>query len=146
MSNQANNTAVIEQVKPTTSTITHGQFGGKYQHVCEELYKFLTENKGLTPAKSHKIAHTYACDFGLAIRQGEIQPTKAIAGLTSKEGNITLREATSCKCKNAESTPALQIGHAIQWLGDAGKHGVSYGKTEWVFSDNLEKWIADLAE
>lgn len=148
MSNQQANITVETPATPVQSTvkIEHGQFGGKYQHVCEELYKFLTENKGLSASKSHRISHAYACDFGAAIKKGDIEPTKAKAGITSKEGAITLRETTSAKMKNAESTPALQVGHAVQWLGDAGKHGVSYGNTTWTFTDKLEAWITGLAD
>lgn len=132
--------------QPTTVRVEHGQFGGKYQHASEEIYLFLTEQYALSTSKSHRIAHAFACDFGAAMKKSISDPAKAKVSATSKDGSVTLREAMSAKAKGVEATPAMQIAHAIQWLGEAGKHGISYGKTDWLFSEQLEKWIADMPE
>jgi len=135
-------TSLLNAVQTIDAKPTHGVFGGTYKAASEEIYEFLLKRFDETVA--HKVAHAYACDYGTAIRRGAVVTTKAKAGATSKTGAITLRESTSAIAKGAESTPALQIGHAIQWLSDAGKHGISFGNTDWKFTPALESWLAGI--
>ena len=86
----------------------------------------------------------FACDYGAAMKQRGINETKAKVGKATKEGIITLREAINNTAKGVSNTYPLSIGHAIQWLSDAGKHGVSYGLTDWQFTPTITAWIEKL--
>jgi len=48
--------------------------------------------------------------------------------------------------KGVTATKALSLTHAIQWIGEAGKHGVSYGNTSWQLGEELVEYLVDLAE
>lgn len=146
MSQVANTTVETTTVKPTVEL---GKFGGKYGNASMEIYTFLSGQYKLSPSKSHRIAHMFACDHGAAIAKaaesGKSERTFK-TGKVSKEGMVTLREAVATTAKNVANTYPLAIGHAIQWLGEAGKHGISYGKTDWQFTPEIIKWIEEMPE
>jgi hypothetical protein len=125
------------------TTIQHGEYSGKYSAASTEIYQFLTEQYKLSPAVAHKVGHMFACDYGAHAKAMSYE-VKAKVGKISKDGKVTLSEAMSGKAKNVTSTPALAIGHAIQWLGEAGKHGVAYGTTDWQFNETLTTWLKSL--
>jgi len=63
---------------------------------------------------------------------------KLSVGATSKKGILTIKEACSGK---GSATPSLEIVHAIQWMAEAGKHGVAYGHTTWRLTERLEHYV-----
>lgn len=141
------NTATVTPTQSTpainNNSPKHGEFGGKYANACNEVYTFLTKQYGLDAAKSHKIAHMFACEHGAAMKNATSEHDFK-TGKRSKEGKLTLKETVSSTAKNVNATAAMEIAHAIQWAGDAGKHGMSFGNTEWSFNDELTKWINEL--
>lgn len=137
---------VATETQANKSTMELGKFGGKYGNASLEIYTFLTGQYKLSPSKSHRIAHMFACDTGAAISQRGVSECKVKTGKASKEGLVTLRDAITTTAKGVASTFPLAIGHAVQWIGDAGKHGVSYGKTDWQFTPEIVKWIGEMAE
>jgi len=124
--------------------VVFGSFGGKYSQAQDSIYSFLTSNMKLAENKAHKIAVMFACDYGAAIKARGVSETKAKVGKATKEGIITLREAISNTAKGVSNTYPLSIGHAIQWIEDAGKHGVSFGVTDWQFTPAIATWIEKL--
>lgn len=88
----------------------------------------------------------FACDYGAAMKSRGQEDTRAKVGKATKEGIVTLRDATTNVAKGVAQTAPLAIAHAIQWIGDAGKHGVHYGESTWKFVPVLDKWITELAE
>ena len=64
--------------------------------------------------------------------------SKLIVGKASKDGQVSIKE--SCSGKGA-GTPALSIVHALQWMADAGKHGIAYGWTMWRLKEELDVYI-----
>ena len=138
--NPTNETATAE----TKSEVAFGVFGGKYGQAQISIYEFLTENMKLDKAKAHKIAVMFACDYGAAMKQRGVSETKAKVGKATKEGIVTLSEAIKNTAKGVSNTYPMAIAHAVQWLSDAGKHGISYGLTTWQFTPAITTWIEKL--
>ena len=132
------------ETAPAPAAVVFGLFGGKYGQAQGSIYGFLVGNMKLDKAKAHKIAIMFACDYGAAIKQRGVSETKAKISKATKEGIITLREAISNTAKGVSNTYPLSIGHAIQWIEDAGKHGVSFGLTNWQFLPAITTWIEKL--
>src|ERR1700721_1006101 len=93
--------ATTEQAK---SQVELGKFGGKYGNASLEIYEFLTEQYQLSPSKSHRIAHQFACDHGAAIQAKGKSEVKVKTSRASKEGLVTLRDAVTTTAKGVSQT------------------------------------------
>lgn len=116
-----------------------GEFKGRYQDEQEKFFARLVE-LGVTEVAAHKVCHAAICDFG-RLTSGANAAIKV--GKWNKDSKATLGE--SLKTKGAELTPALKVIHALAWMEDAGKHGVSYGFTSWKFADDLVSYMDNLS-
>jgi hypothetical protein len=127
--------------------VEFGKFSGRYAYCSQAVYDFLTKQYDLLPPVAHRIANQVACDFGFAMKlERAVSEAKHQVGKASKEGQVTLREALTTTVKNYGQTDALRIAHAVQWLGDAGSHYVSFGYTQWKFDAKVESYIAEITE
>jgi len=82
----------------------------------------------------------FACDFGAAVKAGQTEVTAKV-GKMSKEQLGSLTDTLKTKTKGTFMTVPLQLAHCAQWAGEAGKHGILYGKTQWELSIPLRAWI-----
>lgn len=127
-------------IKPAITEKYAPNFGaGRYSDLMATLYKQAQKLFGLSEEQAEKFARDAATTHGAAMADARID---AKAGKASKDGKVTLSEAS--KVKGVTSKPCLALMHAIQWVGDAGKHGVSYGGTKWKLDEVLEGYIETL--
>jgi hypothetical protein len=91
---------------------------------------------------AEKFARQAATDYGAAMKDSKIEAKFGRA--TGKDMKVTLSEAA--KAKGVTATNALSLAHTIQWIGEAGKHGVSYGGTEWKLNDDMATYLRDLED
>jgi hypothetical protein len=134
------NTTINAPVLPATEQ-TVPQFGnGRYGDFQRTLYKDSQTLFGLSQKAAEKFARAAATDFGQAMAHASVEAK--VGKATGKDMKITLSEAA--KLKNVTSSPALSLVHAIQWAGEAGKHGVSFGKTSWILTPDLQDYVTDL--
>jgi hypothetical protein len=122
--------------KPATET-TRPEFGnGRYSAEMGKIYDNLQKLFGIEPAKAEKIARQAGSDAGAIFRltDATIRVSKA-----NSDNKGTIADAS--KAKNVTLTNALNIVHAIQWCGDAGKHGIAYGHTDWQLCEALQKYV-----
>ena len=133
-------TTILNEPAVEQKQTTKPDFGkGRYSAEMERIYDALIERFEVEPKKAEKIAKQAGSDAGAVFRNAiaEIRISK-----TSKDGKATIADAS--KVKGVTMTNPLAIVRAIQWLDDAGKNFVSYGKTKWQFSSELTKWVAEL--
>lgn len=131
------------QARPVTTEQDEPQFGkGRYSAEMERLYNQAQELLGFTPTQAEKFARQAGADAGSALKNSvaSIRVSKANA-----DGKATISDAA--KLKGVTLTNSLAIVRAIQWIGEAEKNFVSYGKTKWTLSamnENLAKYVAGL--
>ena len=113
---------------------------GRYGDFQRSLYADSQALLGMSKQAAEKFAKAAATDFGLAMAQAKIEGK--VSKPTGKDMKVTLSEAA--KMKGVHSTLPLSLVHALQWMGEAGKHGVSYGKTSWVLTPELSAYVDDL--
>lgn len=131
----------------TTTTTINGEFHGRYAYCSLEVYNFLVKQQGVPENVAHKIGHAVACDFGAAMKSDRVaSEAKHKIGRASKEGILNLREALTTTVKGVSQTFPLRLAHAVQWIGDAGKHYVSYGHTAWQLDEQTDKWLKGQVE
>ncbi len=116
--------------------------GGRYSKFMESVYKDLTKACKLSPFKAEKIARMAAKDAGEASKNNVIGYK---VGKPNPDGKVSVREVADA-VKNCAGTNALNIVHALQWAGDAGKHNVSFQLTKWTFTPSLQEWVDNLPE
>ena len=124
----------------TTETKTRPDFGqGRYSAEMSRIYDGMQERFNIPADKAEKIARMAGSDAGAVFRNSaaSISVSKA-----SKDGKVTISDAS--KVKGVTVTHALAIVRAMQWIDDAGKNFVSYGKTKWQLSESLDKWVTEL--
>ena len=126
-----------------TTTNSKTEFSGKYRLAMAELYGFLTSGVGVTPEKAVKISHAFACDFGAAVKNGKTEVSVKVGRMGKEQlGNLT--DVLKTTSKGAYMTVPMQLAHAAQWAGEAGKHGIAYSHTRWELSKPLQAWIDEL--
>lgn len=129
-----------ETLIPATENKSVPNFGaGRYSDLMLTLYKQSIKLFGLPEKAAEKFARDAATTHGAAMAEAKIE---AKVSKASKDGKVTLAEAS--KVKGVTSKPCLALMHAIQWIGEAGKHGVSYGLTDWKLDETLVAYVADL--
>lgn len=112
---------------------------GRYSELMSTLHKQSQRLFGLNEEQAEKFARDAATTHGLAMADAKVE---AKAGKASKDGKVTLSEAS--KVKGVTSKPCLALMHAIQWCGEAGKHGLSYGGTKWQLDEVLGGYVESL--
>lgn len=126
---------------PATQTDDVPNFGsGRYSNLMVTLHKQVIKLFDVSTEVAEKFARQAATDYGAAMKDAKVEAKFGKA--TGKDMQVTLSEAA--KVKNVTSTPALNLAHAIQWIGEAGKHGVSYGHTSWMLDDTLRAYLTEL--
>jgi len=131
----ANNTTV-------TPTVNYADFGkGRYSPLMEDSYRVMVKYLKLDEAHANKLAKLIGTDFGQAMQQAEVNGK--VSKPTGKDNKVSLSE--SGKLKGVTATYPLSLKHALQWIDEANKHGVSIGGTQWTLADDLAQWVLDMA-
>ena len=130
---------------PVTETIVNApvkvDFGaGRYSEVMANFYRDLKHVLRVESDKAEKIARQFGSDFGAAMRQSPV--SVAVGKPTGKDMKGILSEWA--REKGIYITKPMSLFHAIMWIAEAGKHGVSYGNTEWNVSPPLQEYIDSL--
>jgi hypothetical protein len=135
------NSMTTETLIPATKqTETEPNFGaGRYSELMKTLFKQSQKLFGMSPKAAEIFARDAASTHGASMAGASIE---AKVSKVSKDGKVTLAEAS--KVKNVTSKPCLALMHAIQWIGEAGKHGISYGNTSWALGEELDAYISNL--
>ena len=118
--------------KPTVPDFGNGRFGPQMLRLYEQSIKLFK----LTPRQAEVFARQAATDAGAELKraQATIKISKA-----NTDGKATISDAS--KMKGCVLTSPLWIARAIQWAGDAGANGVSYGLTSWTLVPEVRKWV-----
>lgn len=130
---------IPSNVQAAIETPTPDFSKSRYAEQMTAIYLGFISLFNLTPKQAEAVTRAATRDVHDRLKNSK---TEFSVGVTSKKGGVNLKEIASQK--NAESTPALQCVHALHWAESAGKHGVSYGRTEWSFTEDLSNWIAGL--
>jgi len=130
-----------ESVIPATNTETkRPDFGqGRFAFEMNRLYDASQKLFGFTEAQAEKFARQAASDAGAVLKNAN---ATLKVGKANPDGKATISDAS--KAKGVTLTNALLIVHSISWIDDAGKHGVSYGKTKWLLIPELQKYVDGL--
>jgi hypothetical protein len=114
---------------------------GRYSALAFESFKDAKRLFKLTPEAAERLARQIASDFGAAMRKESDSPKTAISKKRSKDGQVTLKEAS--KVKTAE-TFALMAMRTMAWMNEAVAYGVIPNETEWVFVKKLQEYFDKL--
>jgi hypothetical protein len=138
--------SIETQASPATQTQVNTDapnFGaGRYSDFMVTLHKQSQRLFNLSSEAAEKFARQAATDYGIAMKDQKVDAK--VGKASGKDNKVTLSEAV--KAKGIRATNALSLAHAIQWIGEAMKHGVSYGETKWAVNDTLKGYIVDLEE
>src|SRR4051812_4700907 len=113
---------------------------GRYSPEMERIYGELQKLLRIEPKKAEKLARQAASDFGEMIRN---QTAKMKVGKANSDGCGTIGE-TVAALKGVKLTYPLSFVHTLQWMGEAGKHGIKWSITLWELDDNLAKYVAEM--
>lgn len=130
------NTAVIDSLRQAPAV----NFGnGRFSEEMKRIYQECFSRFNIDASIAEKIARACGSDAGQALAKATAEIKLSAM---DKKGNTTIKDAS--KMKGVEMTPALAVARALQWVADAGKNGVSYGHTTWVFTPAINDWIETL--
>jgi hypothetical protein len=133
-------TAIDNQNTNTQTEIAEPNFGqGKYSAAMLRIYRLLVALFSVPTEHAERVARQFAIDYGAATKG---VPVEVKLGKTNGDNQGTLSEML--KIKGITYSPAMNVARAIQWIGDAGKNGVSYGKTKWHFEPVLHNYVFDV--
>lgn len=118
----------------TTQSVSFGN--GRYSAQMASFYDAMQKVFGIKPSTAEKIARQAGSDMGAIFANVE---AKVTIGKINSDGKATFADAS--KVKGITISNPLHIARALQWIGDAGKNGISYGFTEWRLSEELEKYV-----
>lgn len=134
------NVSNTPQIKPVLPEL--GEFGnGRYSALMEECFKDSQTVFKLTPKQADKLARMIASDYGSAMANSPVDVKRIKAA--NKDGKITLAEAS--KVKGVTLTNALYALTALQYCGEAGKHGFSFALTGWKPVKALQDYFESLS-
>lgn len=134
-------TSTVEKSNPIVKLPELGEFGnGRYSALMEESFRDAQSVFKLTEKQADKLARMIASDYGSAISNSPVDVKRIKAA--NKDGKITLAEAA--KVKGVTLTNALFALMALQYAGEAGKHGFSFGNTGWKVSKPLADYFEQL--
>lgn len=120
--------------------LTKPDFGqGRYSKLMEETFQDSQIIFGLSPAVADILAREIASEFG-KLMAGQKVDIKF--GKVNKDNKVTISEA--CKLKGFTLTPQMHTLVALNYAGQAGKNGFSFGKTQWVPIEAISDYFADL--
>jgi len=123
-------------------TSTKPDFGnGRYSLLMSEVYEGLMKLFNIPSKVSEKIARQAGSDFGAAMRTAIVE---AKISRPTKDAKVTLREGSSLK--GISLTNPLSLMRALQWIGEAGKNGVSYGFTNWKLTPPLAEYVVECSK
>jgi hypothetical protein len=134
------NTTANATAPNTTETAKEVSFGaGRYSAIMKSCYDECQSLFGIPADKAEKIARDLGSDVGTILNN---VPTEIRISKISKDGKVSMADVS--KIKGVTVTYPIAIARAIQWIGDAGKNGVSYGHSKWKLTQNLQDWVNGL--
>lgn len=131
--------AKVAPANETNKQVESPSFGGRYSAEMERLFIESQSVFKLSAQQAERFARQAGADAGLVLNSTKATIT---VGKGNKDNKGTIKDASSAK--NVTLTNALNLVHTLQWLGDAGKHGLSYGHTKWQLSDALQAYVDKL--
>lgn len=122
--------------------IERPNFGnGRFASAMGKLYDESQALLAFTPQQAEKFARQAASDAGSVLQNAS---ASIKIGKANADGKASIEDAS--KVKGITLTNSLHVVRALQWIGDAGKNGISYGKTAWQLSPPLAKYAEGLKE
>ncbi len=133
-------TTLLKPANENKDQSTKPDFGnGRYSGEMAYYYDAMQSIYGIEPAKAEKITRQIGADAGAVFKD-----TRATikVGKANKDNKATIADAS--KATGVTLTVPLSIVRAIQWAGEAGKNGVSFGHTDWKLCEPIQTWINEL--
>lgn len=122
--------APAEAVKP--------EFGsGRYSVIMAFCFNEAVKILSMTPKGAELFARRVGSQVGVQMKNVSYETNVKIGRTSAKAGTLTVSEALKGSQKGIESTPELQLAHALQWWCDAGKHGFSYSRSTLQLTEAL---------
>ena len=112
---------------------------GRYSAEMANIYVGLQERFNIEPLKAERIARQAGSDAGAAL--AATHASFRVAKPSGKDMMTTISDAS--KAKGIRMTNALSLVHALQWIADAGKHGIRYQQT-FRLAESLQTWIDEM--
>lgn len=112
---------------------------GRYQLEKQRLAKAFVCRLGFTKEQAKFVADKAAEDAHNALRHAQVTIKVGAAG---KDGRTTISDAS--KIKGVVMTNPLMLVHVVEFIDGAGKHGISYGFTGWVLTQQLREYVDGL--
>lgn len=133
-------TATIDNSIPANPPLDTGvDFGaGRYSTVMKFCFDGSIKVLGMTPKGAERFARNVGTQVGRAMKGVTYAEDIKIGRTGVKSGQLSISEALKGTAKKQESTPELQIAHALQWWSDAGKNGWSYSKRFPLLTEDLQ--------
>ncbi len=126
--------------KSANTEIRQVSFGnGRYSAEMANLYGGLITRFAIEPLKAERIARQAGSDAGAAL--ASTHASFKVAKPTGKDMMTTISDAS--KAKGIRMTNALSVVHALQWIAEAGKHGIRYQQT-FRLAEPLQTWIDEM--
>lgn len=128
------------QTENTEVKLVAPDFGeGRYSALMEECFNDSMTVFKLEQPKAEKLARQIASDLGAIMASA---PVGVKLGKPNKDNKITISEAA--KIKGVTMTWTLFALKALQYAGEAGKHGFSFGQTQWKPTEKFAKYLSEL--
>lgn len=112
---------------------------GRYSALMQECFDDARRIFKLANDKAEKLARQIASDFGAIMASA---PVEVRLGKLNKDSKLTLSEAS--KVKNVTLTNTIYALKALHFANEAGKNGFISGRTTWVTSESLTRYLASL--
>lgn len=115
-------------------TISFGN--GKYSDWMKSNYDLMQELLNIPANVAGKIAKQMGTDIGALMVGNATISIKS----PNKDNKSSISE--NLKRKGVSLTFPLNIARSLEWIGEAGKNGISYKNTGWELAPELAKYVA----
>jgi hypothetical protein len=137
---------IMQTTLETPATETQSEksidFGsGRYSPLMRESFNDAKRLFKLDTKAAEKLARQIGSDFGAAMRQDGIEAKASIGRKVSKNGEVSLKDASKVKCAE---TFALLAMRAMAYMNEASQFGLVSGTTKWALGEQLEEYFLGL--
>jgi len=141
--NKQASATIDDSIPKEAPAIETPKFGsGRYSVLMAFCFNQSIKLIGMSPKAAERFALNVGTQVGRYMKDVKFDASVKIGKTSGKEGTLSVSEALKGIAKRQESTPELQLAHALQWWQDACKHGWSYGFSKLQLTDELRDAVA----
>lgn len=137
-------TTTVETQSTNTKTNERPDFGsGTFSGEMNRFFDWSQQLLGLSEKQAEKFARQAARDAGEVYKRLN---ASIKVGKSDKDGKVSIAFAAKTSKGGVTGTNALNLAHTLGWIADAGKHGISWGHTQWKLTEVLQNYVNGLAD